>query len=866
MPLPKDKRLNSLPMVSAFVLFLVILSLALGVISLVTLHLLAQDNLRSSHRQDMEILSKQMEHNLKQRMEVIRTLAHNKLAADVLQGEAGQDNHDIRLALNTANEVMHSELIAVYDRSGTIVSSSDNKAASTTGNNYSFRPYVHQSLRGETAVFPAFGAVTRSRGLYLSAPVYVDGEPMPLGLIMLKIGIEEVEGLLKETEDPTAVVSPEGVIFASNQPGWLYHSIRPLGGSAMENIKRTRQFGPNDIKPLDFDLDRQRVTMDDQEYLVATVPYPVRGWRIVSCRLATPVAPIPMLHKVLLVLTLSVTGGLAVLVFFLLANIQRRRRTESRLRRAEEKYHGIFKNAAMGIFQSTLEGAYMEASPSLARILGYRDPQHLMESVSDIGRDVYLDPNEREAFIARLGMEQKIDGYETLVRRRDGGIIRVSMSCRLVSNARDERPFLEGSLLDITEQRRAEEALRREHAIVSRIMETSPLGIILADTSGAITFANSRAEDILALARAGDGGAGYAQPAALMTDMDGTPLSQEEIFVTRALPHGGQPQDARVVLERPGRDQVFLALHTAPLLDPRGRLTETVTIFEDISAKILVEREEAKRQQQLVQADRMISLGILTSGVAHEINNPNTFIMSNAQLFAEAWQETGAILDEYHRDNGDFVIGGLPYSKFREKVPVLCSRILEGAVRIQRIVKELRTYSRQSTVEALVPVQVNEVIQSAEILLGSMIRKCTDNFSLELADGLPLVRADFQRLEQVVINVVQNACQALTGPGRAIHVRTALEAGFVVLECRDQGVGIPENQLGHVTDPFFTTKRDTGGTGLGLSISLSIVREFGGSLEFDSRPGEGTTVRIRIPADISLPRTPTPLGAGTFPR
>ena len=848
----REKLLHRLSVWPAFVLFLGLLVLVLGTSAWVTVHMLNYENQRSTHHLDLDLLAKQMEHNLRQRLEVISTLGLNKLITDVLKGVSAQDNHDVRLALNTTNEVVHSELVAVYAVNGTIVSSSNNKSISTTGFNYAFRPYVQRSRRGETVVFPAFGVVTKSRGLYLSTPVYGDDRTFPLGIVVLKIGIGEVETLLAESDDLVAVVSPEGVVFACNQPSWVYHSTKPLSPSARSQINSTRQFGLREIQPLAYDLTGEQATIGGKRYLVDKVPFPVPGWSILSCRQVLPMIPLPGLHKFLLIMTLSVTGGLAVLVFFLLANIQRRRKTESRLRRAEEKYHNIFINAAMGIFQSSLEGRYLEASPSMARILGYRNPGQLIEEVRDIGQDVYVDQLERKSLLDRLTGEEFIEDHETRFRRRDGSVIRVSLSLRFVSDFQDKKPFIEGFCLDITAKRAAEDALRREHDIVSRVMETSPLGIILTNKDKEITFANPKAEELLGLTRSPANGAEYAHPELCMTDAAGREISLDDLLITRAMPLSESSISyPRIAMTRPDGRKLHLSLNTAPLRNASGELTEAVAIFEDITGKIRAEREEALKQQHLVQVDRMMSLGILTSGVAHEINNPNTFIMSNAQLFSDAWQEARAILDSYHRENGDFLIGGLQYSKFRDRMPQLCSRILEGSVRIQRIVRELRNYSSKGPVASLGSVDINEVIRSAEILLGNMIRKSTDHFELSLVPNLPTVRGDFQRLEQVVINIVQNACQALPDPSHGIRVSTEYnsENGSVALVCRDEGIGIPENQLGHITDPFFTTKRDKGGTGLGLSISLSIVREYGGTLKFRSSPDKGTTVEVKIPAE-----------------
>jgi polar amino acid transport system substrate-binding protein len=135
-------------------------------------------------------------------------------------------------------------------------------------------------------------------------------------------------------------------------------------------------------------------------------------------------------------------------------------------------------------------------------------------------------------------------------------------------------------------------------------------------------------------------------------------------------------------------------------------------------------------------------------------------------------------------------------------------------------------------------------------LLAHLIKNSTDHFTMDLAGDLPEARGSFQQVEQVVVNLVQNACQALSGRAKGVHLVTRFDADTRcdLLEIRDQGCGIMAENLSQITDPFFTTRRETGGTGLGLSVSTRIVREHGGRLTFDSIPGKGTTAILALPA------------------
>jgi PAS domain S-box-containing protein len=287
---------------------------------------------------------------------------------------------------------------------------------------------------------------------------------------------------------------------------------------------------------------------------------------------------------------------------------------------------------------------------------------------------------------------------------------------------------------------------------------------------------------------------------------------------------------------------------SVPVRDPKtGAIVGTLGILQDITERKKAEDQARLQQDRLVQSEKLVALGTLVSGVAHEINNPNNFIMLNAPILMDAWQSLEPVVEEYFDDNGDFICGGLNYSEMREEIPKLLHGVLAGAQRIRSIVQELRDFSRPNPNSHREAVDVNAVVKSALVLLQNVIVSNTTRFQLDCSDGLPLIMGNFQRLEQVVINLIQNACQSLPRKDCAVRVRTMYEDdGFVVIEVADEGKGIEAAHLKQITDPFFTTKRDTGGTGLGLSISSNIVHNHGGILEFQSQVGVGTTARVKF--------------------
>jgi PAS domain S-box-containing protein len=274
-------------------------------------------------------------------------------------------------------------------------------------------------------------------------------------------------------------------------------------------------------------------------------------------------------------------------------------------------------------------------------------------------------------------------------------------------------------------------------------------------------------------------------------------------------------------------------------------------LINDISDYKKAEALANVKQKQLIQADKMVSLGILVSGIAHEINNPNNFILLNAELFMKALEDIKPILKEYYEENGDFLIGGMPYSTSYEKLTKSLRSIAEGANRIHKITQSLTNYAKQDPDEFSQSVDMNWVVENAIIITGNLIKNSTKNFSINYNRLIPSVKGNKQQLEQVIINLINNSCQSLSSSEESISISVMYdeEKEQVITEVADEGMGIKESHLKRIFDPFFTTKRNTGGTGLGLSISYNIVKSHGGELEINSSPGKGTTCKLILPIE-----------------
>ncbi len=283
-------------------------------------------------------------------------------------------------------------------------------------------------------------------------------------------------------------------------------------------------------------------------------------------------------------------------------------------------------------------------------------------------------------------------------------------------------------------------------------------------------------------------------------------------------------------------------------LEDSNSVTHLQGVILDVTEKKLAEEEAKNQFEQLMQADKMIALGTLVSGVAHEINNPNNSVLLNIPLIEKIWNNVLPILEKHYEETGDFYIGdNLKFSKVKNSMPLLLSGIYDGSQRIKTIVEDLKSFSRKDNSGYDQEVDINSVIKAAANLTSNLISKSTDIFNVEYFNEPILVKGNKQKLEQVVINLIENSCQALSDRKQSISVKIKKDSKFAIINIEDEGNGIEPELVRKITDPFFTTKRNKGGTGLGLSITSKIIIQHNGSLEFNSEPNLGTKAIVKIP-------------------
>ncbi len=389
---------------------------------------------------------------------------------------------------------------------------------------------------------------------------------------------------------------------------------------------------------------------------------------------------------------------------------------------------------------------------------------------------------------------------------------------------------------------KAEAALRENQENFSNLANSAQDAIVLMDHQGNISYWNQTAAEMF----------GYKNFEVIGKPIH--PLISPRLFEGQT----GETIKNRPTREGPIRETIELITKKRDGTDLPVELSlsearikdqwHSIWIIRDISERKQAEEKSHFHQRQLIQADKMASLGLLVSGMAHEINNPNSISLLNTPMLAKAWASVSPILERYYTENGDFLVAGLAYSEMKEQIPKLFKELEESSKRIRTIVKDLKDYARQDNTRSMELIDINEIAKTATRLTGNLLKKSTNNFVENYGSELPPIRGNSQRLEQVVINLLQNSCDALPDNQAAITLKTGLakDGQQVYLTVEDEGCGIPAEALNQVTDPFFTTKRGTGGTGLGLSVSAGIIKEHNGRINFSS-PGQGTTVTITLP-------------------
>jgi len=253
--------------------------------------------------------------------------------------------------------------------------------------------------------------------------------------------------------------------------------------------------------------------------------------------------------------------------------------------------------------------------------------------------------------------------------------------------------------------------------------------------------------------------------------------------------------------------------------------------------------------QQLHQAQKMETLGTLVAGVAHEINNPINLIMYNIPLLQKIWSDFLPVLMARKQLEPERKFGGFDYGFLAENLLQLMADVEMAAHRVAKTVSDLKNYSRQSNVAEKGPLELNHAVKNAVRLAKTTLRKSSVQVRLNLTDNLPHIEGNLQSIEQIILNILINAVQAIDHNRGEIEIATGFQAkdGRVYIRIKDNGRGISPSIADKIFLPFVTDKLSEGGTGLGLSVTYSLVKAHEGEISFETQAGCGTSFTVYLP-------------------
>ena len=523
------------------------------------------------------------------------------------------------------------------------------------------------------------------------------------------------------------------------------------------------------------------------------------------------------------------------------------------LEKSKKRYKDLFEDAPIPMLFSDFNGDIIKANQAFYGLLGYpKDGSVPLNFVKD---KLYQNPDVRQVIFKELREHGELGDFELTLINREGAPVPVLGSYifididgeRCIESVYKDiyaRKQLERKLIEQNEnleknvRERTLDLENQKDLLIKKNQELMSLTEKLRESKSRIQILFNAITDTVTVIDAGlnilmsnqktIGNKGKCYKKVFNREQP-----CEDCLVARVF-----EQKTSVRQEKEIDDGYYL-LQAYPILDAGGSVTGALEISRVIT-------KEKNLERQLLQADKLASLGQLVSGIGHEINNPNTFIRGNLYIIQEAMNDIFPILDQYHKSNPDAKIARLNYDMFRQSVPVLIEDMVQGANRIKGIVDGLRKFAKKDEGLLNETVNLNAITEACLRLADNQIRRTAD-VKVSLDPGLPSIIGNSQKLQQVIVNILINASQAIDKQRGTIDVISQFKDKEVVLRVKDDGKGMDERTVKQIFDPFFTTKRHQGGTGLGLSIAYGIIKEHQGHIEVESKVGVGTTFCIYIP-------------------
>ncbi|MCJ8501482.1 ATP-binding protein [Desulfatitalea alkaliphila] len=497
------------------------------------------------------------------------------------------------------------------------------------------------------------------------------------------------------------------------------------------------------------------------------------------------------------------------------------------------------------LFYKDAAGVYQGCNPAFEQYVGRGRDRIVGRRLDDLFDPAVADHHHRVDQVLLQAPDKKL--YEAPAPFADGTMREMLVSKASYQDIDGKVAGMVGVLVDITERKRMEQALRVSEAKYRTILENIGIGVALIDPEMRILELNHRMREWFPEIET------MQQPICFQSLV--TPPGEHVCGGCPVAMTLGNGEVHEAVLQRKTkRGERSLRIVSSAIRDDAGRIVAAIELVDDITEHMIMERE-------LRQAQKLSSLGQLAAGVAHEINNPTGFVSSNLKTLGDYQQDLERLLADYAALKGAVQVAGdvaglsdlidrvsateeeIDIDYIRQDAQALIAECREGTDRIRKIVDDLKHFAHPG-LDQVQDTDINRELESTLSVVHNELKYKAEVVK-ELGD-LPLIQANPQQLNQVFVNILVNAVQAIEKQGE-IRVATRHLDDRVEIRIADTGCGIAEEHLNRIFDPFFTTKDVGQGTGLGMNIVYNIIQKHHGDIRVESRVGQGTTFIITLP-------------------
>jgi len=500
----------------------------------------------------------------------------------------------------------------------------------------------------------------------------------------------------------------------------------------------------------------------------------------------------------------------------------------------KEKFERIFSEALNGVFQADINGKIIIANPAMIKLCGYQTIEEFL-SLSSIGDDIFADKKDLDRLMELLTEKESVMNFEALIETAQGMIIDVSINASMIK--REDSVFLECVVQDISERKKAQN-------YISNIINSMPSALIAVDQEGMITQWNRGAEQFFSVTE---------------EKAHGSRIEEIIPYITKDIPN------IRKVIT--GVEKVMKIKHS--------RIVNYSPVYEDMyiyplnskgneGAVIRIDNvtEQVRIQEMMIQSEKMLSVGGLAAGMAHEINNPLAGMMQTAEVMGKRLSNPTIPANIKAAEKAGITMESIDLYMKERGILKMVKAIKTSGKRAASIIENMLSFARKDN--------MTTSYQNIVELLDNILDLAETDFNLkedydfrnikiikEYEENLPLIPCVKSQIQQVILNLLRNGSEAMSEISNReklpfFILRLKKEAEMIRIEIEDNGPGMDNKTRKRIFEPFFTTKPVDIGTGLGLSVSYFIITEnHKGTMNIESEPGKGAKFILRLPLKLS---------------